>query len=140
MDDCLFCKIAAGELLCHNVYEDDYFLAFLDIRPLNPGHVILIPKRHSRWVWDLPTDRQILPNIGAYYEVAAKIANAQKRVFSTDYIFSLVMGQEVPHAHIHLLPHFPDDGHDEGVNLKNVKDISKEEMVSIAEKIRQAIK
>lgn len=140
MDNCIFCKIAAGQIPGYKVYEDDYFLAFLDIQPLNPGHVLVIPKRHSHWVWDLPISRQVSPNIGAYYEVVARIANAQKKVLNTDYIVSLVMGQEVPHAHVHLVPRFPSDGHDEGVDLKNIKDVPKEEMTAIAEKIRQAIK
>ena len=52
MNDCIFCKIVKGEIPSHKVYEDDNFLAFLDIHPLNPGHTLLIPKKHIEWVND----------------------------------------------------------------------------------------
>ena len=53
MQDCIFCKIVAGEIPCRKVYEDDNFLAFFDVRPLNLGHTLVIPKKHCRWVWDV---------------------------------------------------------------------------------------
>jgi len=93
MDTCIFCKIIAGETPCHKIYEDADFLAFLDIRPLSAGHALVIPKIHHRFVWDVP-------NAGAYFEVAKKIALAQKEAFNTDEVFSKIIGEEVPHAHI----------------------------------------
>lgn len=132
MENCIFCKIVAEEIPCYKVYENADFLAFLDIQPLNPGHILVIPKEHFRWVWGVK-------NIGAYYEVAAKIALAQKKALDTDYVMSLVMGLEVPHAHIHLIPRFADDGHGEGVDLKNIKAIPKEEMLELVEKIKKAL-
>ena len=78
---CIFCKIAAKEISADIVYEDEDFLGFLDISPLNPGHTLLIPKQHCRWVWDMP-------NIGKHYEVAQKIVAAQKKAFETDLFFS----------------------------------------------------
>lgn len=95
--NCIFCKIAAGEIPAHKVYEDENFLAFLDIRPLSPGHALIIPKRHYRWVWDVP-------DAGAYFEVAKKVALAQKKAFSTDFVLSKMIGEEVPHAHIWVFP------------------------------------
>ena len=95
--DCVFCKIVRGELPAHKVYEDDSFLAFLDIRPLSPGHALVIPKEHHRWVWDVP-------NAGPYFEVAKKVALAQKKAFDTDFIVSKVVGEEVEHAHIWVFP------------------------------------
>jgi histidine triad (HIT) family protein len=133
MSDCIFCKIVKGEIPCYKVYEDDSFLAFLDIRPMNLGHALVIPKDHHRWVWDVP-------NIGTYYEVVAKVANAQKKALGTDYVVSLVMGQEVPHAHVWLVPRFPGDGHGEGIDLKNVKEISKEDMLSALEAIKGSLR
>ena len=98
MDDCVFCKIVKGELPSSKVYEDDDFLAFLDIRPLSPGHTLIIPKHHYRWVWDVP-------NVGAYFEVVKKIALAQQRAFgASEEIHSKVVGEEVPHAHVWLFP------------------------------------
>lgn len=97
MNDCIFCKIVAGQIPAHKVYEDDQFLAFLDINPLSPGHTLVIPKEHYRWVWDMP-------HIGPAFEVAQKIALAQKKAFGTELVISKVFGEEVPHAHIWVYP------------------------------------
>jgi histidine triad (HIT) family protein len=86
-----------GEIPAHKVYEDADFLAFLDINPLSPGHTLVIPKKHYRWVWDLP-------HIGPAFEVAQKIALAQKKAFDTELVISKVFGEEVPHAHIWVYP------------------------------------
>jgi len=128
MDDCIFCKIINGKIPCHKVYEDEDFFAFLDIRPLNPGHTLVIPKKHYRWVWDVP-------NIDEYYKTVSKIANVMKKAFNTDYVVSMVFGQEVPHAHVWLIPRFENDGHGGAIKLDNIKEVSDEEMVKSAEKI-----
>ncbi len=95
--DCLFCKIIKGEIPSFKVYEDDEYLAFLDIRPLSPGHAVVIPKKHYRWVWDVP-------EVGAYFETTRKIAVAIQKSFGTDAVVSKIIGEEVPHAHICLFP------------------------------------
>lgn len=97
MEDCIFCKIVRGEISSHKVYEDKSFLAFLDIRPLAPGHTLVIPKAHYRWVWDMP-------NVGEYFLVVQKIAKALQRTFGTDAIHSKIVGEEIPHAHTWLYP------------------------------------
>ncbi|MEN9621799.1 MAG: hypothetical protein RLZZ67_233 [Candidatus Parcubacteria bacterium] len=97
MENCVFCKIIKGEIPSHKIYEDADFMAFLDIRPLSPGHALVIPKQHYRWVWDVP-------NAGAYFEVARKIALAQKKAFNTDCVVSKIMGEEIHHAHIWVYP------------------------------------
>ena len=104
MPDCVFCKIARKEIPAEIVYEDKDFLAFLDIQPQSPGHTQIIPKKHYRWVWDLPAGRQVFPNIGDFFEVAKKIALAQQKAFGTDWILSKIIGDEVPHAHIWIFP------------------------------------
>jgi len=129
--DCVFCKIAKGEIPCHKVYEDKDFLAFLDINPLNPGHTLVIPKKHYRWVWDIE-------DIGEYFETIKKIAKALQKSMNTEWIVCDVAGVGVSHAHTHLVPRFDDDGHEEFLNLKNIKKISKEEMENIAKKIRES--
>lgn len=96
--ECLFCKIVSRQLPAQLVYEDELYLGFLDIRPEQPGHVQLIPKQHYRWVWDVPT-------IASYMQAAQKIALAQRKAFGTDFIVSRIVGDEVPHAHIWLVPH-----------------------------------
>ncbi|MFA6414429.1 MAG: HIT domain-containing protein [Candidatus Paceibacterota bacterium] len=97
MDDCIFCKIVADEIPAHKVYEDEDFIAFLDVHPHTVGHTQVIPKEHHRWVWDVP-------NVGAYFEVARKVALAQREAFNTEWILSKIVGDEVPHAHIWVFP------------------------------------
>lgn len=119
MNDCIFCKIVAGEIPAHKVYEDERFLAFLDIHPQSPGHVQVIPKEHVRWVWDVP-------QAGEYFEVAQKIAKAQQKAFNTEWILSKTVGDEVEHAHLWV---FPND---------KVKG-DKNDLEGNAEKIRRAL-
>ncbi len=97
MEDCIFCKIVKGEIPAYKVYEDADFCAFLDINPRSPGHTLVIPKKHYRWVWDVQ-------NAGAYFEVAKKIALAQKKAFGTDLVLSRIHGVDVAHAHIWVYP------------------------------------
>jgi histidine triad (HIT) family protein len=132
MEDCIFCKISQKKIPAEIIYEDDNFVAFLDIRPLNPGHTLVIPKKHYRWVWDIE-------HIGAYYEVVKKIANTLKKALQTDYVVSLVFGEEVEHAHTWLVPRFKNDGHGGGIDLNNVKNIDEKEMKLIAKKIRKTL-
>lgn len=104
MPSCIFCKIVAKEIPAHIVYEDDHFLAFLDIHPKSPGHTQIIPKQHYRWVWDIPSNNPAGPSIGNYFEIVQKIAKAQQKAFGTDWILSKIIGDEVPHAHIWVFP------------------------------------
>lgn len=127
---CVFCQIVSGEIPCYKIYEDKNYLAFLDIKPRNPGHTLVIPKKHYRWVWDVP-------EIEKYYKVVGKIAKALKSSFNTEWIVSLVLGEEVPHAHVWLVPRFPNDGHGGSLNLGLVKNISPQEMKEIAERVRK---
>lgn len=126
--DCVFCKIIAGEAPSYKIYEDNDFLAFLDIRPLNPGHTLVIPKKHCRWVWDVE-------DIGKYYKVVQKIAVAIKKALETEYVASFVFGGEIPHAHVWLVPRFEGDGHGETIDIGNVKKLSEEEMKNTVESI-----
>ena len=96
-ENCVFCKIIKGDIPSYKVYEDENFLAFLDINPQSPGHTQVIPKDHYRWVWNVP-------NVGEYFEVARKIALALEKAFNTDFILSKIIGDEVPHAHIWVFP------------------------------------
>jgi len=100
MPDCVFCKIVKKEIPAHIVYEDADFLAFLSIDPRSPGHTLVVPKKHYRWVWDVP-------EAGKYFEIARKIALAEKKAFDQEEIWSQVVGEEVPHAHIWVFPSPP---------------------------------
>lgn len=96
-NNCIFCKIVERKIATHVVYEDDDFLAFLDVNPLSPGHTLVIPKKHYRWVWDVK-------NAGSFFEVAKKVALAQRKAFGVEMILSKIVGEEVPHAHIWVFP------------------------------------
>ena len=133
MEGCIFCKIAKKEIPCFEVFENEKFLAFLDINPRNAGHTLVIPKEHFRWVWDVPY-------LGEYFEVVGKIARAIKKATKTDFVVSFIIGEEIPHAHIHLVPRFKDDGHGALIDLSLVKEIKKEEMEKIANQIRKEVK
>lgn len=124
--DCIFCKIVIGEVPCHKVYEDELFLGFLDIFPLSKGNTLLIPKVHYRWVNDVP-------QFGQYWETAKKIGNRiEKRLgaLSTSY---LTLGEEVPHAHIRIIPRYGAD--DMYLTLRKPLTIDADEMVRIAKNL-----
>ncbi len=97
MENCIFCKIARKEVPANIVYEDEVFLAFIDIHPQSPGHCQVIPKKHYRWVWQVP-------EAGKYFEVVKGLALAQEKAFNTDWILSKIVGDEVEHAHIWVYP------------------------------------
>jgi histidine triad (HIT) family protein len=97
MNNCIFCKIVSKEIPAHILYEDADFMAFLDIRPLAPGHALIIPKKHYRWVWDVP-------NAGDYFEVVQRVAHAQQKAFDQEKILSKIVGEEIHHAHIWIFP------------------------------------
>ena len=132
MNECIFCKIVNGDIPSYKVYEDEEFLAFLDVRPLNPGHTLVVPKQHYRWVWDHP-------DIGKYYQVVGRVVEAIKKAFDTDYVVSLVLGEEVPHAHVWLVPRFEGDGHGGAIDLTNTKELSEGDMKEAQRKITEQL-
>jgi histidine triad (HIT) family protein len=108
--DCIFCKIVKGEIPCSKIYEDKEFLAFLDIRPINPGHTLVIPKSHCTNLLDFPKAEET-----DLVEFIKKVAKAVVKATGAE-AFNLGMnnggaaGQIVMHAHFHLIPRFSDDG------------------------------
>lgn len=95
----IFSKIAAGEIPSYKVAENDKFYAFLDINPVAPGHTLVIPKREIDYIFDIPADEY-----AEYQKFAQQVAIAMKKVMPCLRIGVAVMGLEVPHAHIHLIP------------------------------------
>lgn len=95
----IFSKIAAGEIPSYKCAENDRFYAFLDISPLAKGHTLVIPKREVDYIFDL-TDEEI----GAMQVFAKHVAVAIKKSFPCVKVGQAVLGLEVPHAHIHLIP------------------------------------
>jgi histidine triad (HIT) family protein len=95
----VFTRIINGEIPCYRVAEDDRYIAFLDVRPLKAGHTLVVPKREVDYIFDL--DEDALAGIMLF---AQKVARAMKEVIECNRIGVAVIGLEVPHAHIHLIP------------------------------------
>ena len=95
----LFSRIAAGEIPSYKVAEDDRHFAFLDINPVHPGHVLVIPKKETDYIFDLDDK-----SLGDMMVFAKKVASAMKKTLPCRKIGVAVLGLEVPHAHIHLVP------------------------------------
>ena len=130
MKDCVFCKIASGDIPCYKVYEDNDFLSFLDIEPLNPGHVLVIPKKHHRWTWDVP-------NFGEYWEAARKVAQGIIKSMDAPMVEFLTHGTDVEHAHIWIVPVF--EGEEGFIDVSNRKKLEGGEMKEISKKISDNI-
>lgn len=99
MSDCLFCKIVAGTIPCHKVWEDENHLAFLDINPIQEGHTLVIPKTHAPELFELD-DASYQSLLAASKSVATRL----KEVFQVPRIGVAVEGFAVDHIHIHLVP------------------------------------
>ncbi len=99
----IFKKIIDGEMFAYKIYEDNNFLVFLDVFPKSPGHTLIIPKKEYRWVWDVDM-------YDDFFDLARRVAIAQKKVFNVDMIYLGVEGDEVPHAHIHVRTTLLNDG------------------------------
>jgi histidine triad (HIT) family protein len=95
----IFSKIISGEIPCYKVAENDEFLAFLDIMPLRLGHVLVIPKRETDYIFDIADDE-----LSRFMVFSKYVAQGIKKVVPCKKIGVTVIGLEVPHAHIHLVP------------------------------------
>lgn len=99
MADNIFTKIIKGEIPSHKVYEDDKTYAFLDIHPIQPGHTLVIPKIEVEFVWDLPPE-----DYQALMSTVYKVGNRLKEVLGVPFIGEQIIGVDVPHAHVHVIP------------------------------------
>ena len=127
----IFSKIVSGDIPAYKVAEDEHHLAFLDIFPLARGHVLVIPKKKTDYIFDITSDEYL-----ELWKFAQKVAKGMDKAIACERIGVAVIGLEVPHAHIHLVP------------LNNVSDInferpklkfSEAEMKSVSELIKSAI-
>lgn len=104
MENCIFCKIGKGEIPCTKLYEDDNFISFLDIKPVSDGHLLIIPKKHIVWMQEADDE-----TIGEIFKLTKKLMLALKNGLPCDYVQESVVGNEVPHFHIHLIPRYNED-------------------------------
>ncbi|SUB88528.1 purine nucleoside phosphoramidase [Porphyromonas macacae] len=124
----VFSKIIRGEIPCHKIAESDRYFAFLDISPVTVGHVLVVPKQEIDYIFDLEDD--LLSGMMLF---AKRIAVAQKNIFDCKRVAVAVMGMEVPHAHIHLVPMNKEGD----LNFAKEKlNCTQEELAAIAERIR----
>ncbi|KAB1063818.1 HIT family protein [Salibacter halophilus] len=127
----IFTKLINGELPSYKVYEDDKTFAFLDINPIAEGHLLVVPKKEVDYIFDL--DPETLSHL---HLTAQKIAKAMDKVFDCERVGVAVVGLEVPHAHIHLIP--INGVHDIDFSRPKI-DFSEQEFKSIQQKITNAI-
>lgn len=124
----IFSRIIAGEIPCYKVAEDERFFAFLDINPLKKGHTLVVPKEEVDYLFDLSDD-----DLAAMQVFAKKVALAIGKAFPCRKVAQVVLGLEVPHAHIHLIPMQSE----QDVQFSNPKlKLNEEEFRAVAEAIR----
>ncbi|WP_313381584.1 HIT family protein [Proteiniphilum saccharofermentans] len=126
----IFSKIIVGEIPSYKIAEDDRFYAFLDIRPMSKGHTLVVPKQEIDYLFDL--DDSLLSGMAVF---AKKVTKAIEKAIPCKRVGMMVIGLEVPHAHIHLIP-IQKEG---DMSLANPKlQLSPQEFEEIAERIRKA--
>lgn len=123
----LFTRIVKGEIPCHKILEDEHYLAFLDVRPINPGHTLVITKKEINYVFDVEDEL-----LGGLMIFSKKTAKMIQKAVACKRIGVMVAGLEVPHVHIHLVPIM--DVHD--LSFAKAKTASPEDLAAMAQKIR----
>jgi histidine triad (HIT) family protein len=104
----IFCDIAAGAVPAYTVFESDTLVAFLDHRPLMPGHVLVVPRTHYAVLADLPPS-----DVGPFFVVVQHLASAVEKAMQADGAFvaiNIKISQSVPHLHVHVVPRRKGDG------------------------------
>ncbi len=127
----IFSRIISGEIPSHKIAENDNYFAFLDIMPLAPGHVLVVPKKPIDYIFDIDDDL-----LAGMLPFAKRIAHAMEKVIPCERIGISVIGLEVPHAHIHLIPLRTMDD----INFSRPKlKMTQQELTEIAAKIVAAL-
>ena len=134
--DCVFCAIVAGETPAHVVAEDEHTLAFLDVRPVFPGHVLLVPRDHHETLGDLPP--ALLTPLFAAAQHLARAVQAGMDADGTFVAMNNTVSQSVPHLHVHVVPRRRKDGL-RGFFWPRQRYADAEEMEGVAARIRAAI-
>jgi len=131
--DCIFCKIIEGELPCHKIYEDKRIIAFLDINPINKGHLLVVPKEHHLNILDTPIDL-LKDMIAVVQKMAFLVIEAVgAKGFNLSVSNGKEAGQMVDHLHFHIIPRFTRDN----LHLWSGKALSDDEMKHVAENIKK---
>jgi histidine triad (HIT) family protein len=135
MDDCIFCKIAQGEIDVNKVYEDDHVIAFLDKEPIREGHTLVIPKEHASYVKDMQS-----VSYNKTMQAVQHIMRTLYEVFSPPKVGMFVSGWDIPHAHVHVVPMFNSKDITSKPLLENTSpQFTQEEFEATRDKITQAL-
>ena len=129
MEDSLFTKIINGEIPSHKIYEDDKTLAFLDVHPLSEGHVLVVPKTQVEFIWDLEAD-----DYQALMATVQRVGRRLRDVMDASYVGVEVIGVDVPHAHVHVVPFSTTD--QLRAKLSDAHEPDHDTLAALAEKIR----
>ena len=136
LQGCVFCRVVAGDADAAVVLDDDAFLAFLDVRPLFPGHTLLVPKAHHETLVDLPAAA-----VGPLFERARRLAGAVETALGAGGSFVALnnrVSQSVPHLHVHVVPRTKGDGL-KGFFWPRTRYADEGEMAAVAERLRGAL-
>ena len=129
MEDSIFTRIIKGEIPCHKVYEDEKTIAFLDIHPIATGHTLIVPKQQVSFLWDLDDE-----TYQAVMSASKRLAVHLRTILGVPYVGEQVIGVDVPHAHVHLIPFMTVD------EYRHVPDMNAEPdhaaLAQLAEKLR----
>jgi histidine triad (HIT) family protein len=134
--DCIFCRIAEKEASANLIYEDEEVVAFLDIKPLNEGHTLVVPKKHYAFIYEVPDEE-----VAHLYTIAKRVAIAVKQGVNADGITIAQQnergaGQDVFHVHVHVIPRY------EGQRLprfEDVREASRKKLDEVARKLKRYI-
>ena len=136
-DNCIFCKIAAGDIPSATIYEDNDFRVILDIEPASKGHALILTKEHYNNIFDMDAD-----TASKIFSLATEVARAMKHELKCDGLNVVqnnggAAGQTVNHFHLHLIPRYAGD--DVGINFKSGAQADSEELQELAKKLRKRI-
>ncbi len=136
--DCIFCKIVHGEIPAVKVLDEELVLAFMDINPSSPGHMLVIPKRHAENIFEISED-----DLAIVIKEVKRCARAVKEALKAEGVTVLQLngrasGQVVPHLHIHIMPRWENDGLT--VSSWEMKPGDMEEIKDIARKVKEHIR
>ena len=126
----IFSRIIAGEIPCEKILEDERFFAFLDIRPIAPGHTLVVPKAQTDKMFDLGGE-----DLAGMLPFAARVARAQEKAVPCARVGVMVAGFEVPHAHLHLVP----IQHEGDLSFARARPATKDDLAAVGAAIRAAL-
>ena len=138
--NCVFCRIVAGEAEASIVYRDEWVTAFMDIYPVNPGHILIIPNIHSSGLKDLPAES------GAHmFHLAQRLAGHVRRIGVSADAVNLVLadgsaaGQTIFHTHLHVIPRYFGDGSSLRLHTSIPRQASRDQLDALAQSLRESL-